>query len=105
AVIERLFKGVTGLEAYKNKLSAITNTANAMLFKLVEEMSYAYETEKTTVHQSETIELECRELTDKLIALRDAFVLKNQTRMLKVLGVPAEGRTSAPLRPRKGRQR
>ena len=105
AVMERMFRGVVGLEGYKKKLSAITNTANAMLFKLVEDMSHAYEEGNPTVHEAVELELRCSALTNELIDLRDAFVLKNQTKMLKILGVEEGRPRSAPARSRKARQK
>jgi len=87
AVIERLFKGVSGLEQYKKRLSLITNTANDLLFKLVEDMSFAHEQGRATTHDAEELGLQCRELANRLLTLRDNFVLKNQATMLSILGI------------------
>jgi hypothetical protein len=76
-----------------------------MLFRLVKDMSYTYEEGSPTVHDAEGLELRCKALVNKLITLRDAFVLKNQTTMLKVLGVEDDRLKSAPARSRKSRQR
>jgi len=90
AVIERLFEGVSGLDLYRQKLSKITNTANELLFKLVSDMTYAYEKGKPPRHDASELERKCGALTKKLLTLRDAFVLRNQPTMLRTLGVEEE---------------
>jgi len=89
-VIERLFEGVSGLDLYRQKLSKITNTANELLFKLVSDMTYAYEKGKPPRHDASELERKCGALTKKLLTLRDAFVLRNQPTMLRTLGVEEE---------------
>jgi hypothetical protein len=87
AIIERMFKGVTGFEFYRDRLSSITKSANEMLFDLVEEMSFAHETGRAGAYDTDEIEFECRGLNDKLLAARNEFVYSNQSLMLRVLGV------------------
>jgi hypothetical protein len=60
AVIERLFKGVVRSRPLPAKAQLITNTANDLLFKLVEGMSYAHEKGESTTHDAEELELQCR---------------------------------------------
>jgi radical SAM superfamily enzyme YgiQ (UPF0313 family) len=87
AIIERMFKGVAGFEAYRERLSSITKSANEMLFDLVEEMSFAHEAGRDGRHDIREIEFLCGELNNNLIDTRNEFVLLNQSMMLKVLGV------------------
>jgi hypothetical protein len=87
AIIERMFKGVTGFEFYRDRLSSITKSANEMLFDLVEEMSFAHETGRAGTYDTDEIEFECHGLNDKLLAARNEFVYSNQSLMLRVLGV------------------
>ena len=87
AIIERMFKGVTGFEMYRDRLSSITKSANELLFDLVEEMSFAHEAGRPGRYDPEEIEIECQALNSKLVATRNEFVLSNQAMMLKVLGV------------------
>src|SRR5439155_3061158 len=60
AVIERFFEGVSGLDVYRQKLSSITNKANELLFKLVADMSYAYEKGKPSPHDPAELEQKYR---------------------------------------------
>jgi radical SAM superfamily enzyme YgiQ (UPF0313 family) len=87
AVTERLFKGVSDLDFYKEKLSAITSIANELLFQLVEEMSFAHEYGRLSNYDAQDLEFQCKELTNKLLIARDEFVYKNQDKMLEVLGI------------------
>jgi hypothetical protein len=82
-----MFKGVTGFEFYRDRLSSITKSANEMLFDLVEEMSFAHETGRAGTYDTDEIEFECHALNDKLLAARNEFVYSNQSLMLRVLGV------------------
>jgi radical SAM superfamily enzyme YgiQ (UPF0313 family) len=93
AIIERMFKGVTGFDRYRDQLSSITKSANELLFDLVEEMSFAHEAGREGRYDPDEIELECTSLNSKLLATRNEFVLANQATMLKVLGV-AEAETA-----------
>ncbi len=87
AIVERMFKGVTGFDFYRDRLRAITKSANEMLFDLVEEMSFAHETGRPGNYDAKEIEFECHGLNAKLLAARNEFVYTNQSLMLKVLGV------------------
>lgn len=88
AIIERLFKGVTGFDFYRDRLSAITKSANDLLFDLVEDMSYAHENaHKERGYDLKDVEFQCQELCHKLVATRNEFVYANQDLMLEVLGV------------------
>jgi len=95
AVIARLFHGVTGLEAYKQKLSRITNTANELLFTLVADMADAHENQTPFVQDATALEQKCSALTHELLTLRDAFVFRNQPTMLRILGVEDDSGTAA----------
>ena len=87
AVTQRMFAGVKGFGLYRDRLSSITKCANDLLFDLVEEMSFAHEAGRPAKYDPKQIEFECQELTNKLLATRNEFVLSNQATMLKVLGV------------------
>lgn len=86
-VAERLFKGVSELDFYKSKLSAITNRANELLFQVVEEMAFAHEHGRQSNLDTDDLEFQCKELTNRLISVRNEFVYKNQEKMLQILGV------------------
>jgi len=87
AIAERMFKGVTGFDLYRDRLSSITKSANDLLFDLVEEMSFAHEAGRQAKYDPKELEFETHDLTEKLHALRNEFVLSNQALMLKALGV------------------
>ncbi|HEV7644833.1 MAG TPA: hypothetical protein VGO50_12885 [Pyrinomonadaceae bacterium] len=87
AIIERLFAGVSGLDFYKEKLSAITNQANGLLFDLVEDMANAHEYGRKAVYDIKDLEFGCQELLNRLLTSRDEFVYRNQEKMLEVLGI------------------
>jgi radical SAM superfamily enzyme YgiQ (UPF0313 family) len=87
AVTERLFKDVSNLDFYKEKLSSITISANELLFGLVEEMSFAHEDGRLSDFDTKDLAFQCQDLTNKLLIARDEFVYKNQEKILKVLGV------------------
>jgi hypothetical protein len=87
AVIERMYKGVSGFEFYKDRLSAITKTANELLFDLVEDMSFAHENARSGNYDLKDVEFQCHELNTKLVTVRNEFVYANQALMLEVLGL------------------
>jgi hypothetical protein len=82
-----MFEGVKGFDLYRDRLSAITKSANELLFDLVEEMSFAHEAGRPDKCDREQLDFECHELTNKLLTTRNEFVYANQSTMLKVLGV------------------
>ena len=93
AVVERLFKGVSGLEFYKEKLASLTSSANELLFELVEEMSYAHQRERKFEYDFKGLENQCKELAEQMLDLRDEFVFYNQEKMLQVLDEKQHNKT------------
>ena len=95
AVVERMFKGVSDLDFYRDRLSSITRSANELLFNLVGDMSFAHEHSQPSKYDTDDVEFQCRELNNKLLATRDEFVYRNQDKMLEILGVE-DGHVSVP---------
>jgi radical SAM superfamily enzyme YgiQ (UPF0313 family) len=87
AVAEKMFKGVSDLDFYRDRLSSITRSANELLFNLVEDMSFAHEHGQQGKYDVDDVEFQCKELNSKLLIARDEFVLRNQEKMLQILGV------------------
>jgi len=87
AVIERLFGVLKDFDFYRDRLRKITNSANELLFGVVEEMTLAHEYGRPSEVDARDLEFQCRELVSKLLGARDEFVYKNQKKMLKILGV------------------
>ena len=89
AVMERLFPPLAGMTPYKQQLRAITRAANAWLFRLVEDLSYAYSDGKPITWPGGELAARCRDLSDRLLKTRDDFVARRQRELLRALVQPA----------------
>jgi anaerobic magnesium-protoporphyrin IX monomethyl ester cyclase len=85
AVMELLFPAVSGLEAYKQSLREITSNSNEALFQVVEDTSWVYSHGRPKRWSSDELRSMCDGFVDRLVSQRDAFVLRNQDRLLEAL--------------------
>jgi radical SAM superfamily enzyme YgiQ (UPF0313 family) len=85
AVMELLFPAVSGLEAYKQSLREITSNSNEALFQVVEDTSWIYSHGRPKRWSSDELRSMCDGFVDRLVSQRDAFVLRNQDRLLEAL--------------------
>lgn len=85
AVIERLFPALDGLAEYKETLSDITRSANELLFRVVEELSYVYSDGHPDTWSADALKVQCQSFFDYFLERRDAFVYGNQEVLLEAL--------------------
>jgi radical SAM superfamily enzyme YgiQ (UPF0313 family) len=90
AVMERLFPSLPDLPAYKDALREIIRGSNALLFQVVEEMSYSFSEDKPTAWKSEVLQAACQDFLDRFLGERNAFVYRNQAALLRALGQEME---------------
>jgi hypothetical protein len=89
AIIKRLFPEMTGVEAYEKGLRVRTKEGNERVFRAVEEAASAFENERFFPLSPEEVRTEARQFVEALLERRNAFVYRNQDRMLAVLAADA----------------
>jgi hypothetical protein len=88
-VMERLGPALPGMPRYKKKLREITKTSNDLLLRVVEDLSYVYSDGKKNPWDAAEVETFRQRILDDLVAMRDEFVYRHQTALLKALEHPA----------------
>ena len=74
AVMERLFPRLPGIATYRKRLRAITRDSNALLFQVVDDLSYAHSDGKPHDWSAAVLQKSCEGFLDALLAAlqRDA---------------------------------
>ena len=85
ATMERLFPALSGMRQYKEKLQRITKGSNNLLLRVVEELSYVYSDGRENRCDPTDIETRRKRVLQRLLAERDAFVLRHQEILLNAL--------------------
>lgn len=85
AILELLFPAVSGMAEYKEALREITRNSNEALFQVVEDTSYVYSHGRPRHWSSEDLRSLCESFVNRLVDNRDAFILRNQDRLLEAL--------------------
>ncbi len=88
-VLRRLFPPIAGLESYRQTLTSITARANEYLLDLVESAAAAFASGQRACPSSGQVSAVANEFSTELIAMRDAFMLRNQPALLEALGIAA----------------
>jgi hypothetical protein len=76
--MERLFPGLPDIQDYKTALKAVTAASNAMLFQVIEDISYAITEGRPHGWTSDRLRNEGARFIDQFREARDGFVLRNQ---------------------------
>jgi len=77
-IMERLFPGLPDIQDYKTALKAVTAASNAMLFQVIEDISYAITEGRPHGWTSDRLRNEGARFIDQFREARDGFVLRNQ---------------------------
>jgi radical SAM superfamily enzyme YgiQ (UPF0313 family) len=77
-IMERLFPGLTDIQDYKKALKSVTAASNAMLFQVIEDISYAITEGRPHGWTSERLRTEGARFIAEFREARDGFVLRNQ---------------------------
>jgi anaerobic magnesium-protoporphyrin IX monomethyl ester cyclase len=85
AVMERLFPLLPGLPEYKAALREVTQGANELLFRVVEDTSYVFTDGKPDVWTGEELRTRCQEFLERLVDQRNAFVCSTQDLLERAL--------------------
>jgi hypothetical protein len=85
AVMERLFPRLPGIAAYRKRLRAITRDSNALLFQVVEDLSYAHSDGKPHDWSAAVLQKSCAGFLDAFLDERTRFVGRNQDILLEAL--------------------
>lgn len=88
AVMRRLFPALPGMSAYTKKLRRITSDSNRLLIGIVEDLSYVFSDGKENPWIPDEVEASRKNILEEFITERDAFVAKNESILLDVLGQP-----------------
>lgn len=84
-VLQRLFPPLDGLPAYEGVLRSCTKASNACLLDAVEESCRIFATGRRTVSPIAKRLKAGHRFSDKILAARDAFILRNQDTLLAAL--------------------
>jgi len=77
-IMERLFPGLPDIQDYKKALKSVTAASNAMLFQVIEDISYAITEGRPHDWTSDRLRSEGAGFIDQFREARDGFVLRNQ---------------------------
>jgi radical SAM superfamily enzyme YgiQ (UPF0313 family) len=77
-IMERLFPGLTDIQDYKKALKQVTAASNAMLFQVIEDISYAITEGRPHGWSSERLKREAARFIGQFREARDGFVFRNQ---------------------------
>ena len=93
AVLERLFPAVDGLTEYAESLRRITRASNEVLFEVVEDLADAFEFGRAPARLPDDLRDQCGVFVDELLALRDAFIARNEDNLVRALDADESRRT------------
>jgi hypothetical protein len=88
-VMRRLFPSLTGLDGYESLLRSITRRSNEYLLRLVEGVAAVFDGGQGEVPCRGEVCADSQGFADQLLSQRNAFVLRNQERMLMALETAA----------------
>jgi len=77
-IMERLFPGLPDIQDYKKALKQVTAASNAMLFQVIEDISYAITENRPHDWTSDRLRTEGGRFIAQFRDARDGFVLRNQ---------------------------
>jgi radical SAM superfamily enzyme YgiQ (UPF0313 family) len=77
-IMERLFPGLPDIQDYKKALKSVTAASNAMLFQVIEDISYAVTEGRPHGWTSDRLRAEGARFIAQFREARDGFVLRNQ---------------------------
>jgi anaerobic magnesium-protoporphyrin IX monomethyl ester cyclase len=85
AIIERLFPRLQGMPEYKQRVREITQASNDLLFRVVEDMSYAYSDGAASQLSASDLQARCRQWVEDLVRERNDFIFGRQQTLLAAL--------------------
>jgi radical SAM superfamily enzyme YgiQ (UPF0313 family) len=85
AVLERLFPPLADMQDYKSALRALTQASNAVLFLIVEDTARAFCDNAPNPWTKALLDRECEQFLNRLLELRDGFMLRHQDELLGAL--------------------
>jgi len=85
AVMERLFPRLPGIATYRKRLRTITRNSNALLFQVVDDLSYAHSDGKPHDWSGAVLQKSCEGFLDAFLDERTRFVGRNQDILLAAL--------------------
>jgi anaerobic magnesium-protoporphyrin IX monomethyl ester cyclase len=86
AAMRALFPSIPGLQNYRDRIRAITRSANELLFRVVEDVSDEFSDGKPHTWSPEAVRAECVAFQNTLVRERNAFIAENQSLLLRALG-------------------
>jgi hypothetical protein len=95
AVVRRLYPAARGMPDYRRALRSLTRQSNALLLGMVREVCDAHEAGRPHRWTAERLAPRTQRLLDRVLALRDGFVARNQD----LLSRRPEGRAVASMPP------
>jgi anaerobic magnesium-protoporphyrin IX monomethyl ester cyclase len=97
AAMRALFPSIPGLEDYRETIRAITRSANELLFRVVEDVSYEFSDGRPSSWSSESVRAECLAFQKTLLLERNSFVADNQAILRRALDPEIPRETSYAL--------
>lgn len=85
AAMRALFPSIPGHEDYRESIRGITRSANELLFRVAEDVSYQFSDGRPTIWSPEAVRAECVAFQDTLLRERNGFVANNQSILLRAL--------------------
>jgi radical SAM superfamily enzyme YgiQ (UPF0313 family) len=90
SILEQLFPALPGFDDYRRAIQQITSESNLTLIQIVQDISYMYSDGTANLWSVNDLRSRSAAFTDRLITTRDAFILRNQDRLLESLQADAQ---------------
>jgi hypothetical protein len=74
------------MEEYKQALRELTKASNGVLFQIVEETARVFSDNIPSRWTKELLDVECERFLNRLLDMRNGFMLRHQDRLLLALG-------------------
>jgi hypothetical protein len=85
ATMERLFPKLPGIEKYKETLRDLCKRSNALLLRVVEDLSWRFSENRPLTWSADVVEQARQSFLDELLRERDAFVYANEDILIATL--------------------
>ncbi len=85
SILERLFPPLADMAEYKQALRELTKSSNEVLFRIVEDTARAFSDNVPNPWTRESLETECQRFQNRLLTMRNGFMLRHQDELLRAL--------------------
>jgi len=90
SILEQLFPALPGFDEYRRAIQQVASESNLALIQIVEDLSYVFSDGHSNPWSVDELRTRSASFTNRLIATRDEFILRNQEVLLASLAADAQ---------------